>query len=234
MTTRGISTALDVSLCVLLVSAAVLTLSTVPHDRKQPSTSPAATLGLLGSVTEPTDDRHSATPLERLAAAAISDARADGTQKGRQRQIVRELLNRTTGHRQVFLRWEPVPGLPVRGHVKVGPNPPESAAVDTVRTIVPVDRMGSAHRLDVAAGAGFGRLARVVAYRLLARLDRPCRDVEDVRVGRCTALRRDSKRVDAMADRVERALVRRFDDPQTARAALSLDRVTVIVRTWTN
>lgn len=234
MTARGLSTALDVSLCVLLVSAAVLTLSTIPDDGKRPSTSPAATLGMLGAVTEPTGDRHEATPIERLAAAAISDARMGANQQDRQRAVVRNLLNRTTGNRQVLVRWEPVPGLPVHGSVEVGPTPPESAAVDTTRTVIPLDRMGSPQRLDAAADAGFNRLADVVAYRLLGRLDRPCRDVADVREGRCSSPRRDTERIDAMADRVERALVRRYDDPETARSALSLARVTVIVRTWTN
>lgn len=234
MTNRALSTALDVSLCVLLVSAAVVTLSTIPADRKDPGPSPAATLGVLGSVTNPYDDRHHATPLERLAAAALRDARLGSRQSDRQRQIVRDLLNRTTGSRQVSVRWEPVPGLAVRGEVEVGPDPPQSAAVDTVRTIVPLGRMGSAAALDRAAEAGFDRLALRVAHRILPRLARPCRDVADVRHGRCNTAERSGERLETLADRVQRALDRRYDGPQTARLALSLARVTVIVRTWTN
>lgn len=234
MSSRALSTALDVSLCVLLVSAAVVTLSTLPPNGKDPGPSPAATLGLLGSITEPTDDRHTATPIERLAAAAISDARSGGTQKDRQRKIVRALLNRTVGNRQVLVRWNPVPGLALRGDVEVGPDPPQSAAIDTVRTIVPLDRMGTTAGLDTAAEAGFEELALVVAERLLDRLERPCADVDDIRQGRCTANGRSMARLEAMADRVEQALERRYDDPQTARSDLSLGRVTVIVRTWTN
>lgn len=234
MSSRALSTALDVSLCVLLVSAAVVTVSTVPPDEKHPGPSPAATLGILGSITEPTDDPHDATPLERLAAAAISDARAGGNQKGRQRKIVEDLLNRTVGNRQVLVRWDPVPGLALQGDIEAGPDPPRSAAVDTVRTIVPLGRMGAPAGLDTAAEAGFDRLALVVAQRLLTRLERPCGDIEDVRHGRCTAPGRSLERLDAMAERVETALERRYDDPQAARSALSLGRVTVIVRTWTN
>lgn len=233
MTDRALSSAVDLSLCLLLVSAAVLILTSGPESLESPEASPAATLGVLGGITATGNEAYGSTPLERLAAAAIARARENPRRAERLVRPIEEVLNRTTGARQVIVRWRPVPGLNLGGRVVVGTAPPPGAAVDTVRTIVPIQASRGTRSLDQAAQQGFTKLAAITAQRIQTRLARPCRTLLDVRHGRCPRGGSFPRSVQDLRGDIESHLRDRYDGPSQARANLSLARVTVVVRTWT-
>lgn len=232
MSDRALSSALDLSLCLLLISAAVLIVTTVPDSSPSPATSPAATLGVLSGITATGVDSHASTPLERLAAGAIARARDNPRRAERLKGPVDDLLNRTTGNRQVIVRWRPVPELGVGGEVVVGTDPPPRAAIDTVRTVIPIEASTGGLHLNEAAREGFTALADATAHRILTRLSRPCRTVGDVRRARCPPSDRSDSSVEKLSADIDALLRDRYEDPRQARAALSLATVTVIVRTW--
>jgi hypothetical protein len=232
MSDRALSSALDLSLCLLLISAAMLIVTTVPESTQNPVTSPSATLAVFGSVTATGVEEHASTPLERLTAGAIARARGTPSRADRLEASVEKLLNRTTGNRQVIVRWQPVPELGVGGQVVVGAEPPPTAAVDTVRTVIPIESSTVAGSLNEAARQGFTTLANVTAQRIVARLSPPCRTVADVRGARCPPSRRHDNSVATLSADIETLLRDRYADPEQARASLSLSTVTVVVRTW--
>lgn len=232
MTDRALSTALDLALCLLLVSAAVLIVTTAPDSTGSPGTSPAATLGVLSGITASGADTHASTPVERLTAGALARARGNPRRAERLLRPVDDLLNRTSGDRQVIVRWRPIPDFGIGGQVVVGEDPPPQAAVDAVRTVVPIEASAAPRSLDQAARDGFKPLADLTARRIQTRLDRSCQTVVDVRGGRCPPGDQPSHAVETLSGDIEALLRDRYDDPQQARAALSLATVTVVVRTW--
>lgn len=232
MTDRALSSALDLSLCLLLISAAVLIVTTAPESRQTPDTSPAATLGVLSGITATGADVHASTPLERLTAGVLARARDNPRRAERLIGPVDAVLNRTTGDRQVIVRWRPVPELGIGGQVVVGADPPPGAAVDTVRTVVPIAGSTAPDSLNQAAREGFRSLAELTAERIQTRLRRSCQSLGDVRRGRCPPSGKSTPAVEQLSEDIEAHLRDRYDDPRQARANLALARVTVVVRTW--
>lgn len=233
MTRRGLSTALDVVLCLLLVGAAVATLATARGPPADPATRPGPTAVLLGGVgaTSGTDTRVS--PLGRLGAAAVADAAGREAAVSRLVGPVEALLNRTAGGRQVVVRWQPVPGLGLRGAVTAGATPPPTAAVDSVRLEVPLPAVPRAGNRSVSDAVPATReaLADRFAARLVRRLARPCEGVAGVRDGAC-GVAPDGDRHARLATDLRALLTDRADTVAGAHEALALGRVVVVVRTW--
>jgi hypothetical protein len=232
MSSRGLSTALDVSICLLLVSAAVLTLSTTRVTGPEPATAPTETLAVLAAVSGNASSGTLSTPIERLAAAAVDVARGNVTRARERTEHVAALLNRTPGSNQVIVIWEPLPSFQTTGEVVVGEAPPPTAGVDAVRVVIPIGGSIGAPGLQRTPAAGFDRLAMVVARAISTRLDPPCDTLRDVRSGRCPVGTTTNTREEALTSRLEELLRGRHADVATAREHLSLGRVIVIVRTW--
>lgn len=154
MAVRGISTVLDVTLCLLLIAAAVATL-TVPESQP-PDSSADETAEQLATATAnvtdavPTDDATrrlvAGTQAELLGRAAVANLSLDGDPLAPTtasfRAAVRDRVRRTVAWSSratsVTARWAPYPDAPLRGQVVVGPEPPPGVSVGTARLSVPV------------------------------------------------------------------------------------------------
>ena len=154
MAVRGISTVFDVTLCLLLIAAAVATL-TVP-GRQPPDSSADETAEQLATATANvtdavlTDDAKrrlvAGTQAELLARAAVANLSLDGDPLAPTtasfRAAVRNRVRRTVAWSSratsVTARWAPYPDAPLRGRVVVGPEPPPGVSVGTARLSVPV------------------------------------------------------------------------------------------------
>lgn len=183
---RAISSVLDVALFLLLVSAAVATV-TIPHD-SPPETDVGAMADTLGSarytVEYPvslaveyangsggtvSDERTAyGTVANLLADAAISEATLGGRPTpgfGAFRQAVRNRTRRVLGWAdaaiRVEVRWRPYLGSPLNGTVSIGPRPTGDVMTATIDVASPVDAVrGAAIR---SASDGYAAVARVVA-----------------------------------------------------------------------
>jgi hypothetical protein len=184
---RGTSTVFDVAVFLLLVSAAVATL-TIP-ERPAPETDVdgvASTLGttrtgvaypvaltvsLENGSEETLDEVRTAngTVANLLADAAISKAGLDGAPVSGFEGFRRAVRNRTrrvlrwSGDRiRVEARWRPYLGAPLNGSLAVGPRPPSRAV--TVATLDASGPVGTVRdRAREVASEGYGSIAEVVA-----------------------------------------------------------------------
>lgn len=187
------ATALDAGLCLLLVSAAALTVvgtqePDLPAGRADATAETLAVTTGNVSYSLATDGREVGAPgsesgeldrvahgtfAELLARAAfrnvsiagdpLSNASAD-YRRGVRRAVAGALPPRT----QVHAQWEPYPGSHVRGDVTVGPEPPAGRAVEAARFTVPVHvppATGNATGSDAEAD-GYDRLAATIVRAL--------------------------------------------------------------------
>ena len=154
---RAVSTVLDVTLCLLLIGAAIATL-TVPAPGPTESTADDTLDRLLattGNASEsvparparhPRERRSYGTPAELLARATLANLTLDGHSlnpatagyRRAVRTLVRRALEWAPIRTSIAATWEPYPGSPVRGRLTVGPRPPSGVRVGTARADVPV------------------------------------------------------------------------------------------------
>jgi hypothetical protein len=186
---RGISTVLDVTLFLLLVSAAALSLATAGVDQggdPAAADGDAATVETLGTATATvhydlgvesrtgasiTRVRHG-TLAELLAEAAVASVAVDGVvispyADGFTGAVADAVSPTLDGRTQVVATWAPYPGSRLRGRVAVGPAPPPDATVHaatlTIDSGVPPARTPA---LD-ASDRGYDGVADVVAERVV-------------------------------------------------------------------
>lgn len=180
---RAISSAVDVTVFLLLVSAAVATLTLVPGGE------PRAVVvderaDLLASTTADVeytlgdgDRRAHGTVAALLARGAVANASVDGRvlAPGHEAFVdgVRAATRRTLGptnRTQVLVRWMPYRGAPVRGTVRVGADPPPGRDVTVATLSVPAPTPpldpGTRAREDGFAGVA-SAAARATAGALL-------------------------------------------------------------------
>lgn len=224
---RGVSTVVDISLCLLLVSAAVATLATAtppaPEDDARARTAASVVATGTLSVTydvNGTERRANGTAAELLAAAAVLSAPPNGSTGAafvsRVRNRTRTRLAGFDGRVQVVARWTPYRDAPVSGAVRVGAAPPPVADVDAVTFVVPRERVDAAR-----ANEGFGALADTLA-----------RDVYERQAAALDGRANRSPTLDALADRLRSDLESSYGTPAAAREALTAGRVRIVVRTW--
>jgi hypothetical protein len=147
---RGVSTVLDVSVCLLLVGAAMTTLAVgVPADGRNavaastPDADGAArTLGTVtAAVLGPNDRTAHGTLADHLARAAVANATLDDASlsAGDYAEAVTAETAGTTDRRvAVTARWQPYPDASLRGVVSAGRSPPADAEVAVTRHVVAV------------------------------------------------------------------------------------------------
>lgn len=167
---RGVSTVLDVSLCLLLIGASITTLAVgIPDDgRNTPDSSTvdadtsARTLATVtASISGPTNRTAHGTLAGHLGRAAVANTSLGGDtlSEGRYAEAVVTETAETTGRRvAVTARWEPYPDAPLRGTVAAGQVPPSDAEVTVTRHVVEtgIDAPGNAPK-------SFATLARHLA-----------------------------------------------------------------------
>ncbi|WP_254838876.1 DUF7284 family protein [Natronomonas marina] len=257
---RGVSTVLDVAVCLLLVGTALATLAAAPPTPtpEAPDADAAARTVATATTGVPggNSTRHT-TLAAHLGSAAVHAATVDG-----QRLVgssypaaVVEATGEATGDRvYVTATWEPYPNATVDGRVTAGPKPPASA--DVAATVMTVE--SGIDRAPVDDSTTFrtlgGALAEAVvewlfpSTRTRAALADPRtapRTVDRYRtVGDALDAPLDSVEADvdvaaanetltaALADRFETELRGRYATADAAAAETSAGEVTVVVRRW--
>jgi len=190
------STVLDVTLCLLLVSAGAVTLATTtPHDASTgPSTTASDHAQTLATTTATVEvapagaaDRNASRSRTRngtvaalLADAAVRNLSVDETPvsagRGHFERVVGEATRATVGAVgvNVVARWRPFPDASVSAVTAVGPSPPGDADVHAATVSVPSglpSARRAAHRQ--ADREGFTGVARVLGDRVVAGLFPP-------------------------------------------------------------
>lgn len=254
---RAVSTVLDVSLCLLLVGAAVVAL-TVPAP-VTPASTADETAELLASTTanvsdggRPVDRRVHGTQAELLARAAVANLTLDGRRlaptTGAFRRDVRERVRRTLGwvpeRTAVTAHWAPYSGAPLRGRLAVGPDPPSGVSVGTATLTVPAPfpagSPGSTGSYRALAGELSDRVIAVTlpgggssqaSARAARRRDAYAAALDGV-AGTGPADRQRKRIREALTARLAADMRARFDSPRAAAAALRTGRVTIVVREW--
>lgn len=223
MSDRAVSTVLDVSLCLLLVGAAVLTLTGVPAPEADPAAGTADAVATSLAATETTVDyaragrtRHAHGSLAGLLAdAAVVNGTPDDAPNFTA-AVARATLPALAGegwHGRVVATWRPYEGADRGGSVTAGPAPPPGADVHAATMRLPsgfAPASGSVR--DAAARADYQGVADVLVDATLDEDDGPRRE----RYVRETA-----------AD-----LERRFESPLAAARAVRAGTVRITVRTW--
>jgi hypothetical protein len=166
------SAVLDAALCLLLVSASVLTIVDARQQATEPTvetaTDPGETAALLSSVTRtvvyderierdgadadgPTSDRigqvRHGTLSELLAFAAVRSVERDGVSlfasSDAVARVVQSAVRSVVGRQtRVVARWDPIHRGHLTGRVVVGPRPPPDTDVHAARVTVPVPSNG--------------------------------------------------------------------------------------------
>lgn len=190
------STVLDVTLCLLLVSAGAVTLATTtPSDQSTgPSTAASDRAQTLATTTATVEfapagateedaswsRTRNATVAALLADAAVRNLSVGGTPvsagRGRFERAVDEVTRATVGAVgvSVVARWRPFPDASVTAVTAVGPSPPSDADVHAATVSVPSglpSARRAAHRQ--ADREGFTGVARVLGTRVVAGLFPP-------------------------------------------------------------
>jgi len=178
---RAISTALDVTVFLLFVSAAVATLTVAPDPAADPDPDPTAVddrAALLAASTA--DVEYTLRASERtahgtvaslLARGAVANATVDGRPLSAGHGDYLDGISRVTrqtvspaNRTQVIARWEPYRGAPVSGTLRVGPSPPpgRDVTVATISVPAPVPP-GSDRGGAIPTEEGFHGVASVAA-----------------------------------------------------------------------
>lgn len=190
MAGRAVSSVLDVTVCLLLVSASAVTLTHAPTtpDREQPGradavlellTTSTVRIDYASSPSRPDDASNltaHGTLAGLLAAGTVANATAHGepiapSTTGYRRAVaasVRRATARQDVRVQVLVRWRPYPGAHVRGRFAVGPSPPPSVDVDAASATVPWGPSPVRRRaVGVARREGFAGVSRAIADGLV-------------------------------------------------------------------
>lgn len=187
---------LDACLCLLLVSAAAVTVATVPQSSPEPDRADGIAETLTATTAEISyslrpvpgrEDAHAGPAYDRtahgtlaslLAEAAVRTVHVDGkplteTNGGfaaAVRAAVRERLPERT---QVIVRFQPYPGAHLGREIRIGATPPPEADVNAATVRAPSGVPSPAGPMAVANRDGFAGLSHVVAARLVEGLFPP-------------------------------------------------------------
>lgn len=192
------STVLDAVCCLLLVSAAAVTVGTAPAApapagestrADDVATTLATTTATVNYSLAPADGGSrdvDAAAFERttsgslatlLAQATVRSVRLHGDPLAHTADDFREQVRAATletlpTETQVVVRWQPYPGSHIGRTLTVGPDPPPESTVHAATTRVPsrVPSVAPDRARRIAAKDGFDGLADLVAARLVAGL----------------------------------------------------------------
>ncbi|MFB6122682.1 MAG: hypothetical protein ABEJ78_04425 [Haloferacaceae archaeon] len=196
------SSVLDATLCLLLVSAAVVTVVTATPETPTGDGRADAVAETLATTTatvnysltpadesDPTTDGANGPSLDRtthgtlaglLARAAVANATIDGERAthahdGFRRRIARRVRQVVRANRtSVRAVWRPVRGARIRGEVRVGGRPPPNVAVHAATLTVPSGYPPARDAaLDAAERERMAGVANVAAERTVAGMFPP-------------------------------------------------------------
>ena len=279
MATRGISTVVDVTLFLLLVSAAVLTVTAATGTGTTDSSdAPVRDEALIETLVTTTATVHydlgvdsgtneSITRVthgslaELLAEAALASVAADDQPLSPYSadfvEAVTRVVRSTVGGRtQVVATWTPHPGSTLAGRVQVGSAPPPDATVHAATLAVDSGYPDGRPPATAVANGSDASVSETVATRVVDGLFPPRRtrvalagSGVDAAVTRARfrsmrsaygsnttlaaspPLARDDLTA-AVATRTRAELRHEFETPERAARVVTIDRVTIVVRTW--
>lgn len=207
---RGVSTVIDVSVFLLLVSAAVFSVVTVPADpvdvtatpeRDEAAVETLATttttvkydLGVDDRTGEPIERVRHGTLAELLAEAAVANTSVDVTPAspyaaGFVDAVRASVVPLLDGRTQVVATWRPLPGSGLVGAVRVGSAPPPDATVHAATLSVDSGMPAARDSALAASPSGYGRVADVAARRTVEGLFPPRRTRVALRGGAVDAV----------------------------------------------
>jgi hypothetical protein len=186
------SAALDACLCLLLISAAAITVTSAPASSPDWETDRADAVAetltaetadvvytlrpVPGSDGNPEanpeyDRLGHGTLASLLADAAIRTVRVDGnpltgTNEGFAAAVRETVAQRLPDRTRVVVRWEPYPGSHLGRTFAVGPTPPTNADVNAATVRAP-SGVSSLEGARAASAGGYHKLGRVVAESLV-------------------------------------------------------------------
>lgn len=257
---RGVSTVLDVAICLLLIGAALATLSAAPPAATDEGPDADATAQTVATATTGIPFRNGArhaTLAAHLATAAVTTSTVEEQPllESAYPGAVGNATASAVGHRtSVTATWTPYPNASVRGRVTAGDEPPASA--DVAATTVTVDT-----GIDPPAGnetESVEALARALADGVVEYLFPPRRTraaLLDPRTAPATVGRYrtvagavgadvDGAVTDAdvnsanealgtaLAARFEAELRAEYGGPDAAANAIRVENTTLVVRRW--
>ena len=257
---RGVSTVLDVAVCLLVVGAAVATLASIPPAGGDDALDADATARLLatGTVAVPADDGTGhATYGAHLARGAVSAATVEDRrllETPYPAAVRRETANATGDRTFVTARWEPYPDAVVGGRIAAGRRPPESADVAATTLTVDsgiappdADAAGSFKTLGRALAAAYvewafppertraalvdPRIAESTAARYWIAADAVGADVDEP-VAEADVEAANAALAEALAKRLAADLQEHYRTSEAAATDVTVDEVTVVVRRW--
>ena len=194
------SAVLDAALCLLLVSASILTIVDARQQATEPTvetaTDPGETAALLSSVTRtvvyderierdgadadgPTSDRigqvRHGTLSELLAFAAVRSVERDGVSlfasSDAVARVVQSAVRSVVGRQtRVVARWDPIHRGHLTGRVVVGPRPPPETDVHAARVTVPVPSDGGDAAQSSSSGNESETSVETVARRTAVQI----------------------------------------------------------------
>lgn len=257
---RGVSTVLDVAVCLLLVGVAVATLSAVPPTGEGADAPDAdGTASTLATVTTAVQVPHSGTAHDTLAGhlatatVANSSISSDRLHETTYPASVRNETANVTGERVfVTATWSTYPNSQLTGSVTAGSEPPPGA--ETATTVLAVDS-GMAPPTPTNS---FQALATELAASYVRWLFPPERTDVQIRDGRtagrtATRYRTAAAALDTsversvtepnvsaanenlaaeLADRLETELRDQYGSPAAAADDVRIDTVEIVVRRW--
>lgn len=256
---RGVSTVLDVGVCLLLVTAAVLTLVvgvSAPPAPERPAAATGAERVTTLTAAVPAGPDHEAhdTLAGHLATAAVANATLDGRPlvESRYPEAVRQATtDRLDDRTHVTARWVLCENSPVSGELSAGRRPPPDAEVATATVTV------HSGLSPPAASGSFAALAESLAAAYVGWWFPPGRTrtrLNDARTAAETADRYRSlaetlgvspggsvgadpratnrRLVDALGQRLKSDLRGRFQNPEQAASHCRVERVELVVRGW--
>lgn len=188
----------------------------------------------------------------------VGDEQVTHASDGFERAVARTVANETGPRTHVVARWQPYPGAPVAGRLSAGTPAPPNATVASETMTLPSGGPATRDRALAAANrSGYEGVARVVAagvvetalppskLRLSLRGDYPADALAAHRYWRAGHLldveatpgadeveTTNDRLADALADRLERDVRKRFDSPVAAARAVRVETVDLVVRRW--
>lgn len=259
---RAVSTVLDVTLCLLLIGAAVATLAFAVSDTEGTTTPDAdGTAGILATATAsvPSAGEHRTghdTLAGHLGRAAVTNASIGDeelTESNYPAAVVDETASVTPRRTAITARWKPYPDSPLVGAAHVGAEPPPEASVAVTTMTLDSGIESPQQKPD-----SFETLSRRLAETYIAWLFPPERTrarLVDRRTAPPTAERyqavAEPMKTDiseplagantraandvlaaALATELEADLQKRYDTPTDAHEDVRIDAVEVVVRRW--
>jgi len=187
------SAALDACLCLLLVSAAAVTVTSVSAPSAVENTDRADAVAetltattaevpytlrpVPGSAEEPSPEFERVahgTLVSLLADAAVRTVRVDGEALTGTNADFADAVRGTVSERlpprtRVVVRWQPMPGSHLGRQFSVGPTPPPDADVhaETVRASSGIAAPAPSNASTAAQAGGYDSLARLVSLSLI-------------------------------------------------------------------